>query len=296
MASGNIQVGSTVCSFFYGDPEARDTVVERVTEYGPEAVVKFQCPYASRLQVAQTLMGTVVWTGSQVVRLNPFQYPPLPYLYCLEIASIVGLNPIVDHTGWQSYKSAVITAVFRRPLYPFINASPATTQADPSGQPYTVTRFSSTVDMVPAVSGSFRWASGSTTGANAIVPDNIITQLQSQTQITMTRYMMPYIPLNYFEQFKWNVNLNPIAFSDHTYPKGTVLFWNIESEPTADSAGNYSQNVTYVMLAKAHDWNMFPNPKDTANPGALDFATSTGSLSGSPVYPYPYSDFFTNLP
>jgi hypothetical protein len=297
----NVKINGIDCAIKI-DGDASDSVVESQSwGEGPRAVVRLTCPWNSRYAVLKGLAGSSTLAGKQIVRTAPFQYPPSRNLYCTEIASITAIGKPQPDTnlGWITFADAtgsggtkakaVITAVFTVPKWQF-TTDPANGQNDPSGQAWTTTRFKVSAEVFTPGSTTFKWQTGAASTGN--VTSSNIGIIRPRTEISLTRHWMPYIPLDYVQTTcVGNLNLNPITFSDHTYPKGAILFASMNSTETADTLGNIVQEVEYIMLANGNDvdWNKLLDVD-----GNYYFINTKTDQSGN--YPYGYADWYTSLP
>lgn len=227
-------------------------ISESVAENGPQATVQFKCAYADRWTVIKGLMGSVTSVGGTIIRTPPIPYPPLPTLFVTSIGTMKGLRPIVDGTGWLAYDEVIIPANFTLPQWNF--EGPQDGRQDPSGLPYTTTRFRTSSEIFSPPGGSYFFPDGKP------ITDSGVGFVRSRVEITMTRHMMPYPPLNASLFLQGTINDAPITLADYEFPIGTLLYLGMESpEPKAEpSTGALTYDLTFNFLGNyVLTWNEY---------------------------------------
>jgi hypothetical protein len=279
--SPHLTIGGVDCTIRLDDLGDR-AIVEGIGEDGsPTASVHFKCSYADRYTLFRAMKGTSVKNGTQIVRTIPYQYPPSPNLYCLSISDVTGIKPRTTSTGWVIFEYAVFTANFGVPKYQYDLNAPGG-QNDPSGQPWTTTKFKVSAEVVSPPGGAFYI--GPFPGAS-LAEESAIGIIRANCEVSITRRFVPYVPLDaVMGLVAGAVNSEPITFSDHVFPIGTLLFAGLESEPSNDPAGNPTQELHYTYLGKDDDWN-----KVISKDGSLQFLNTAADGSGQG--PYAYLDF-----
>jgi len=255
-------------------------VVERVTSNGPEADVMFKCPYNQRFTVVRGLLGGVVATGKTLTRLYPLRYPPSPNLFCTSIGDITGLKPFTDGFGWLNYQYSIIPAHFSVPGW---DAIPGYTN-DPSGKLFTTTRFRVSGQVFSPPIGSYYYQGG--TYAGKPVPDSKQSLIRPQVEISMTRQLMPFVPLDAAMTYVGSVNSSSVTIADHVFPRGCLLFMGIDTDPVADpSTGNRCFNIPFSFIGTYQvEWNEVMDPT-----GAWQLVNDDPGGTGDP--PFAYEDF-----
>jgi hypothetical protein len=276
---------------FLADGES-EALVESMTQgEGPIARLKLAFPWNTRYNLLKALAGSAVLVGGKIVRSPPWTYPPSPNLVCVGVDRIVGIKAGTDATGFVTFQEAVIDCVFGYPRWQIQKGSPNGSN-DPSGQPYTITTFKTSGEVFTPRQGTYVWGTGAPSKIVGTEVDNAsVGIIRPRTEISMKRVLCPYVPLNVVETYIGTVNQNPIAFSDNTYPQGTVLFAGCTATPTADVLGDPVWDIEYTMLANglSLDWNAFLAPD-----GNYYLINTKSDLSGQ--YPFSYQDWYSQLP
>jgi len=286
----SLVIGGVTCTIV--ESGSGDGVVERVPEDGPEAVVTFQCAYAQRYTLIKALLGTSAVVGvapaQATVRTLAYAYPPSPNLVCVAIGDIRGLKPSTDASGWVQYKYARFAAIFRRPRWQFDTPPAPSGQNDPSGQPWTTTRFRASAETYTPPGGQYYYETGGNAGQK--VEESSIGVVRPRVEVQLVRHWMPYAPLSFAVNGLGKVNLNPITIADYTFAKGYLLFSAIDSEKAADTLGNITFEWTYTFLGNVDaEWNQFQDGK-----GAWVYINTAANGSGN--RPFSYYDFWSGLP
>lgn len=284
MPSPLISVGGVPCT--YAEDGSANALSEGYpAEGGATAKMVLRCPWALRGRLAFALRGGISDAGGSPARVAPYAYPENPRLYCLSIESIKGLKPRVDQDGGLGYAEAEVSASFGVPPYQYA-ANPPYGPNDPSGAAWTTTTIRTSAEVVSPPDGGYYLGPFAPNGtrmdeANVgiVVPD---------VEITMTRHMLPQLPLAALIAAIGYVNAAPIAFGDYTFDIGRLLLVGAEDEPDCDPFGVPAFKLKYTLLGKTKDWNQV-----IAADGSLQFLNT--SQTGNGVGPYKYADL-TALP
>jgi hypothetical protein len=285
-------VNGVPVSIYIGDGDGADAVREQVTQDGAQATVVFKCPWNERYAVVAGLLGGVTSKNGVLSRTPPATYPPSPNLFCTSITDIHGIKPMRDDTnaqglpGWLTYEWAVITAVFSRPTWQAIEnqEGQAPQSSDPSGIVYATTRFKVSTEVFSPPIGAYYWQGGN--HQNQAVEGATVTEMRPRVEISITRHMMPFVPLTAAQALIGGLNNAPWFMADYGFPRGSVLFTGFNSEPKADPATQVTTwDLEMTFLANSRlDWNKFLDPD-----GSYQFINT--AQDGSGTFPFPYVDF-----
>lgn len=233
-------------------------IVEGWPQDGPYAVVKYRTDTANRYQLASDLRGTASAIATPgglplITRVMAHRYPPSTNLICKSIDSIEmigGPVPLLTWANWPAWiskQSSIVTARYETATF-----SDQSSQ-DPSGQPYTTTTFTMSSEVLTLPGSVYKFPSGTpASNAGRQIP---------QIQISMKRFMVPYLPLSACSQCIGRVNLYPLTFSDLVCPTGTLLFVGANAEIAADTSGNVHYTVDYQLVYRPIPWNNYLSPK-----------------------------------
>lgn len=258
-----------------------DGIRERWQKDQPaEADVTFKCKWADRYKLIAFLRGTSTVAGGKIVRHFPFRYPSSPNLICLGIGEIYGIKVRRDAFNWQVYDWAIVPAHFEVPTWGETQQDPGA-QNDPSGQPWTITKFKVSGEFFKPPGGRYIYAA---TGQP--VKDGDVGIVLPKCEISITKKWLPYVPVNFFMANVGTLNANAFSLSDNSFPRGTVLLAGMNAEPNFDGAGNQTWDVEFTLIANGSDPG--GNPIDWNNfmpPGGTIFLTIQDS-NGTPPYLY----------
>ncbi|MDR3632629.1 MAG: hypothetical protein P4L84_02265 [Isosphaeraceae bacterium] len=249
---------------------------------GATATVKFLCAWNDHYTLVQELTGTASYTvpsgggAATIISDLPYQYPGSPNLYCRAINSIEPFGaPLLlswlPKGAWLSRKQALVTAQFS--YFPFQGS--AGQSGDASGKPLTSTSIQASAEIatIPDFSLVFPDGVPNSTPFPIIVP---------QAQITLKRYMLPYIPVMEIFSILGGVNGAPVQLGNFTCPTGTVLFCGGTTEVTLNSDGTVLQTADYAFMYRQYPWNFAIHPVN----GDWELITNRAGNS-----PYPTVDF-----
>ncbi len=263
-----------------------DAVVERVpgTE-PPTATARITCNWTERYGVMKGLAGGVSGTAQKPVRIDPFLYPDSPNLRCIAIPEIKGIGLSIRPDGWPTYQKADMSVVFG--VYPWaFGSQDPSGQGDPSGKPYFTVKFKATSEIVVPQGGTFKWSAGASAGTP--IPGSGIGFLRPKAEIAVTEHWMPAVPVQFLDEFAGTLNPFPVPIGDKVYGRGQLMYGSLDAELTADTLGNFSFQVTHIILVQQVDWNKFLDPS-----GTYQYVDTAGFGNGSP--PFQYADWYSAL-
>ncbi len=299
-----IDVNGVPAFIYVGDDGEQGGIIESWTDRGLEFTVFFHVDWADRIDFIRKLRGSVSYLGNNILRLLPWTIP-IPDTDSLKWSRYlcVGTDPFIpkkfrtnQDTGWGEYDTVVIPAHFATTPYQVGDGQiPTAAQNDPSGLPYTSCKFHSTGEVFAPSSQFYSFANH----PDVKVEDVGVAIWRTRTEINITRYFMPIIPLNELQAVINTVNKKPMNFSNVQYAEESILCTSIEnSEPYGDPGnGLLVQDIHYVLIANGPSpdpadkgetlsWNKFLMPF-TPGPGAAASASTWDKLvdgNGNPPY------------
>jgi hypothetical protein len=286
MPGGTLNIGgiNARVAFENGEAGVEESIPEG--QDGPRVNVTFECDYASRYQFLKGLCGSSSGGPGGIVRVPPFAYPPSPNLFCIAVPSIRGVGWKWDGS-WATAREARITATFGVPKFGFEAAGG---NPDPTGLPWTTTRFRITAEFLkPTYGGTFYWTNGGPQNGKP-VPDSGLSLILPHSEVEISRHWMPYIPIAEALEYAGSVNSVPITLSNYTFPAGTILFVGMNASETADTIGNRVFECSYIFVA-----NYLQRWSDVLQSDGFFYPVNTDP-SGSGDDPYPSADLFAVLP
>ena len=289
------EIAGVPVSISLGEGDGADAIHEQVNQDGAQATVVFKCPWSQRYAVVAGLLGGVRASGSRIVRVLPAAYPPSPNLFCTAIGAIKGIKPMRDDDGTQSglkgwlvYEWALITATFSRPTWQAIayprGGGGQGQSADPSGLLFATTRFKVSAETYALPFGAYYWQGGRHAGE--VVDGAAVSEIRPRVEISLTRHLMPSVPLAQAQTLIGGVNDQPWLLADYAFPRGSVLFTGFNSEPKADPATQataWELELTFLGNTTL-DWNQALDPEGT-------YQYINNAPDGSGAGPFRYVDF-----
>jgi len=283
MANPLFTIGGYDVKFAFPEGNPGDAIEESVSQgQPPVATVQLQCPWRGRYIVWRGLLGTATGGPGSILRQPPFQYWDSPNLVCIGIS---GAKPI-QHVGGFQFTECRFTAAFSYPTYNYPGQQNGIT--DPSGVPWTTTRVRVSAQVTQVPVGTFVWTGGTDSGK--AVPEAQLGISVPHTEISITRHLMPYLPIAEAESCVGTVNTNPVTIGNRTYSGGQLLFAGMSGDIECDVSGNRTFKCEYTLLgAYGHTWNQILDRQ-------LTWQTVNTNSSGTGNAPFASTDFWNILP
>lgn len=279
-------IGGVPCTLAMDDPFG--ALEESQPETGATAMARFQCAWPQRYALVQGLIGT----GRSTL---PFTWPGSPNLKCLSIGTITGAGklrilqiaegtaPNILPAGWAAYDWAIVPANFGVLPYAMAEGTVENPIKDPSGQPWTTTRFRVNAEILQPPGGTFYYIGAAPIGGTPI-DKSAIGITRPKIEISMTRHRVDVVQVDALMGLIGTLNDAVLTFADHVFDIGTLLFAGFNGTENFDSLGNMTYEVEYSVLGQDVDWNKIM-AKDA------DFYMSNSKPDGSGREPFLYSDF-----
>lgn len=284
------------------------------TDRGMEVAIDFIVPWEKRIPFLYSLRGSCGYDGQNYWRKLPFALPeidadqlgpisenkepdaayPWPRYYCSSIGELRTIQSRTDQgdedgltgvPGWPYAKEVIVPTRWTVPLYTVADDpyDPQTPGKDPSGFPYTVTKFHTSGQMFSPYTATYKFEH-ETTAAN----EANVGILRLRKEIIITRYFMPVLNDVDLDDLQSKINADPITIGKTTYPPESIMYMGYEPEPYINPAnGRIVWDVAHRLLANGpvldpdgnpvQSWNYFMNRS-----GAWD--KLVGNKTGKPVY------------
>jgi hypothetical protein len=283
MANSLFTIGGLPVTFAFPEGDPGGCIEESVSSgQPPVATVQLQCPWAGRYYVWKGMLGTATGGAGSIYRQAPMTYWDSPNLVCVAIA---GARPI-RHTGITTFSECRFTATFTYPTYNFPGQQNGITDA--SGVAWTTTRIRVSAQVTQVPLGTFVWTGGADSGK--AVPEAQLGITVPHTEISITRHLMPYLPISEAESCVGTVNSNPVTIGNRTYANGELLFAGMSGDIECDVSCNRTFKCDYTMLGvKGHTWNQILDRQ-------LTWQTVNTNSSGTGNAPFASTDFWNILP
>jgi hypothetical protein len=262
-----------------------DSGVQEAQDFygGPSARVTYMCPYNKRYDLGRALMGTSVSVGASITRTLPHQYPPSSNMYCIGIDNIEGIKPKRDETGWMTFEVACVTATYGVPVHQFTDGNPGNGNIDPSGKAWTRTTGNVSAEVVRPPHGTYYYVP-----SGGQIEDGTFGITIPNLELTLTRVMMPFVPLAQMMFLAGKVNNAPYRIGNQSFARGCLLFAAGPFDSAIDPLAGLVFEVQYKFLARPFEWNKTINKSG-------DFVLMNTVQDGSGQFPFTYADF-TLLP
>ena len=285
--SPTLLIGGVECCLSLGEDGAAPDFGESWGPSGPEADAVFSCAWADRYALARALMGSVTLVGGVVARTPPFTWYESPNLHCTSLGTIRGQGRArilqaaegLAPAGWIAWERALVPAHFTVPRWDTgVSSEPP---RDPSGLPYTSTRFQVSGEVFTPPNGTFYYQDGGP--AWVAVHDSLLGIPRPKVEISMTRHWLPWnFDLDTIMALIGGVNDDIVTFGNRDFPRGTILFGGFGATETVDAAGSRSYDVECGLLANYDtEWNEL-----MGQDGDWHILNSRDDGSGKPPFKY----------
>lgn len=303
MPSPHLTIGGVDCTISFGPDGTSEGVTEAWPVDGATATVYYRCAWTDRYTLAQALIGSSSYVDNVLIRVPPHKYPPSPNLVCGSLGTIQPYGIGVLQTsqgglpaGWMTAQYAIVPATYIVPH--FDTGASSDPPTDPSGQPWTTTRFRISGDVFTPPNRTYKYVQRTGdpnypqgTSAGIPVADSLLGIIRPQIEISMTRHRVPVeaFSIESIVGFIGKVNDNNVQFGNHIFEEGYLLFSGFNSTATVDTIGSLTFEVEYGLLGRFdYSWNTIMAP-DTNWYLINTKADETGQ------YPFDYADF-ANIP
>jgi hypothetical protein len=252
---------------------------------GPAADALIKCAWSNRYTVAQNLVGFGRGTP-------PWSWPESPNIKCISIGRITGSGKIyvlqaaegLAPAGWVKYDDAIIPANFGILPYATGDGTPENPIKDPSGQPWTTTRFRFSGEVLTPPNNTFVYVGGTVAGVP--VSGSLVGITRPKLEISLTRHKVDAgFDMAALANLIGCVNTSVFHIGNYDFPEGYVLFGGFSANEQRDSLGNLTYEFEYGLLCNFDaSWNSI-----MAKDGDFHLINTKDDESGK--YPFDYVDF-----
>lgn len=288
-----------VATIYIGE-DGRGGIKESMyTDRGMEVAIDFLVYWKDRIKVLYLLRGSCGYDGQNYWRRLPLRLPPrigmdeiapldtpdalenngaydwTKYV-CTSIGECRPVEPATeigqdnggrDPAGWPYYDKVIIPTKWSVPLYAVLEDPypPSTIGLDPSGFPYTTTRWRTAGEIFSPYTNAYRFKNEATPANEANVGI-----LRAKTELSITRHFMPFVDTLSLDGLIGKINMDPITISTDTNPPESILYLGYDAEPYINpSNGKIVYDVTHRMMVNGpvpdkdgvpqESWNYFMN-------------------------------------
>jgi hypothetical protein len=281
----------------YVGPDASSGLRETMhSDVGMQVEIDFRVPWTRRLQFLYILRGSCGFDGDNYWRQLPVSLPTIlfdsvaemnenedqaPYAWDRYYCTSMGQGrPLKMRTsddqgeptgwiGWPYAEEVIIPTVWTVPMYTIAEDpyDPKTVGMDPSGFPYTTTRWRTTGEIFSPYTNAYKFV-------NDVTPANEanIGILRAKTELSITRHFMPFVDTVTLDAMIGKVNLDPIQIGSDTNPFESMLYLGYETEQYANpSNGKIVYDITHRIMVNGpvldkdgkpqESWNYYMNRK-----------------------------------
>lgn len=284
--SPQLSVNGIPCGIYLGPNGDQGGIVEHWTDHGLEVKVDFLVPWGDRIGFIQALRGVAGVDGNgNVTREDPWTLPittidfcpkaapynETPYFWdsylCIGTDPFRPIKPLVDQdgsvtgiAGWVFYEYVVIPARFAVTPYQIGEFSNNYNYGDDlSGYPYTSIKARASGEAFQAWYNAYVF-----TATQAPASDVVI--IRPRQEFTITRYMMPYVDTDKYDNLIGKVNENPLTIGTTFYGSESVLYMGYEPEWISDpSTGLLFYNIHHTVMANGVVRDADDNPSSSWN-------------------------------
>jgi len=251
-------------------------VVESWGSEGFRADVTFRCQWSDRLALAQALRGGITNAGTTLITTPPYRYPDAPGLCYTSGGGFKGEKRRRDSRNWASYEYCLIPATFTVPNW-------AEVAQFPGVPPFTTVTINGAPEVFSPPGGAYYMPDLS----GSPISEATVGLIRPHCEITIKRSYLPYPPVAADMFLQGMLNDEPVVFSDHTFPRGCLMYLCMSSaEPQADpSTGNQSYECAFKLIGNYQvEFNEFLGAD-----GEWHYLNTKPDGSGVP--PFLYADF-----
>jgi hypothetical protein len=282
-----ITINGVQCYIAHRDD--RPGIVRRFTEYGPEITVFYKCAWGDLQNLAAGLLGYItVDSGGNVTRIPPYNLPFQQQLYCTSIGEEEPFTPNLDESGYMYYSQSIISATFSALTWQVSSDDPSG-RFDPSGLPYTTTKFRVSGETYQPAVGTYYYGPFTGSTGKLLGQGGQVGFIRANVEIAMSRHWIPDIPLADAMSLYGCVNEDAITLANFTFPSGYLLFTGFNSEPRNDPNGYPVQDLEYTFMGRSeNEWN-----EVLTTDGTYQYMNTEKDGSGDPPFEYvDFSDLF----
>jgi hypothetical protein len=275
-------------------PDGRDGVKETMyTDNGMEVAISFLVQWPQRLQFLYSLRGSCGYRNGQYWRYVPTSLPGdlgedqpnadqegiASYGWsrytCYSVGECIPKKMVVNNPrdrpgftpGWTNYEFAVVPTRWRVQTYDVAEApySPTEPGRDPSGFPYTTTRWRISGELFSPYTNCYQFENETTPVNEA----NIGIQ-RIKTELAITRHFMPFVDTVALDKIFGTVNRDPIQIGGDVNPSHSMLHLGYETQEYVNpSNGRIVYDITHRIMVNGgvldgdgviqESWNYFMN-------------------------------------
>ncbi len=268
--SPSLNINGVNAAIFLGEHADQGGIIEQWTERGLEVTIEFIVAWRDRIRFIQALRGTsAVNEEGKIVRTDPWTLPvnpndPLPPYsiyednpYYWELYQCVGTDQfrplkvqvdqdgsVTGTQGWVYYTSVIIPAHFAVPPYQvgeFIGEYRI--GLDLSGYPYTSTKGKASGEVFQCWNNSYKFKTSGQPGGE-------VGFIRPKQEFTITRYLMPFLDTEKYDDLIGCVNEEQITIGTTIYDIESMLYMGYEPEWIGDpSTGLLFCNIHHSIMA-----------------------------------------------
>jgi hypothetical protein len=285
--------GPVAVAIYLGD-DGRDAVKETMfTDNGMEVAINFLVDWNNRLQFMYALRGSCGYRNGEYWRSVPSglpgdigelqpnsdregsQFYDWSRYTCYSIGECIPKQVSVNNAddqpgltaGWPRYNFAIVPTQWRVQTYEVCENpySPSEPGRDPSGFPYTTTRWRISGELFSPYTNCYQFEHETTPVNEA----NIGIQ-RIKTELSITRHFMPFVDTVALDKIYGTINRDPIAIGSDVNPTESMLHLGYETEPYINpSNGKIVHDITHRIIVNGpvldkdavsqESWNYFMN-------------------------------------
>lgn len=283
-------------SIFVGEGGTGGVKETMWSDKGMEVSIDFLVSWKERLEFLYLLRGSCGYDGANYWRRLPIALPQIDSdsiarlntkedaqiyqwnrYFCSSIGECRPIRTFVTQDdmeptgqpGWPYYNTVVIPTKWTVPLYRIgeDQIDPGTPGSDPSGFPYTTTRWRISGEIFSPYTNAYKFLDDETPANEA----NIGIQ-RVKTELLITRHFMPIVDTVSLDALYGKINSDPITIGTDVNPPESMMYLGYEPEPYINpSNGKIVYDITHRIVVNGEvrdkdgdveeSWNYFMNRK-----------------------------------
>lgn len=262
--------------------ELANSPTESFDEDGFRAVMRFECAWTDRIDLAKQLVGSAFLQYGTTIRTDPFEYPygsagqvipgsPVP-LGTPPVVHGVEVEPLQDikasagtvDTRFVTYVKAVVTATFRVPTWKKLPVPNTTGQGTTGSYEWVTETLQPSAEFITMPNQKLWWDAAKTVPVDDQEAPGLLVKMEEWTR---TRHRVIRTHPSVFDLIGC-VNKDPVASEKYnrTFEPETLLYTPPRLEPIVMPDGTKAHDLVMKFAYRPVGWNRFWRSGVTQDP------------------------------